>query len=711
MKTMGVEHLPERPKLRRDSIFLQTHDGIYFRTRSSTFTLKGKAIYGTFVSLVPYLNGTSSWRSLVETLEGKQRALLLQLLATLLQRGVIYDWDPENAIQLDQGVAACFAAQFEFLEHWGEHPRAKFMRFRYSRFLLLGHGAPFLASGSALLRNGLHRLWVMGEETGDLGLLHAQCEELERQGVESRVAVCRADQLASLDTFDLVIFCSDRPSYREVHTLNERCKSSGARFLPACVFNGSTIVGPYVSAEVPGCWLCVALRWSDNAPQNEACRFWKSLTVEVAMPVGDAALSSPMAQMLGNSVAFEAFKLATGVPEPEARTHILVQDTFTLESSIHPVLPHPACTLCHRPAPTASIEKQFVREEQLSKWSKLMDERFGIFQQFDDGEIEQLPLRLSCICFHSPLHGSEDGALRVYGWSDATTIDARWHALAEAVKTYSYFSVMHLPTFSTKSLLQKPDKELVSWKQLPEVHLSDPLPDQWLKAESLASRAEVFVPAVAVCHSPKNGLAGWGVGLTLETAALDGIWSASAELAIRELIKGELLLRLWIPPDDGLPAKTEYLLSTIRRLQLPLTVLAAHFNGLIVVIATVKTSNQIGIEDFATVARMRFVDAVDTALAELIACEQMRQAGYTRLKHLPHYVSFTGLSITMEDWAPAEVDFASPSVSDHELLARCSTESSYEWLYVDITPVDILSTNTFNVCKILARCKIGSSCG
>src|SRR5689334_21750097 len=95
-------------KLRRDAVYLRTEEGILFRTRDSTFVLKGANIYATFRTLVPYLDGTIDCYTLTKSVRKENRQAVGELLGILLQRSVLRAVDVDDAALLERSVSDVF---------------------------------------------------------------------------------------------------------------------------------------------------------------------------------------------------------------------------------------------------------------------------------------------------------------------------------------------------------------------------------------------------------------------------------------------------------------------------------------------------------------------------------------------------------------------------------------------------------------------------
>ena len=72
-----------RPKLKGDTFFMPTQDGIYLRSNQKSFWIKGKVVYRWLECLVPYFNGCYTLEEIVEGLDPAQQAMVTHLVDIL----------------------------------------------------------------------------------------------------------------------------------------------------------------------------------------------------------------------------------------------------------------------------------------------------------------------------------------------------------------------------------------------------------------------------------------------------------------------------------------------------------------------------------------------------------------------------------------------------------------------------------------------------
>src|SRR5215469_6296387 len=178
-----------RPKLKQDSVFLQTEEGVFLKNGEVVFSIKGKHIYRLMSRLAPYMTGEHTLATICKGLEAGQRVSIEKLVTTLLQRGIVKNHIPEAIEMLPQAVCDAFKMQIEFVDHYVEEPLRHFKMFCGSRLLLRGAGRSLSFLAVSLLRNGLRRLVLAPLDNWQMhqGVLQEEQAALLERGVESEV--------------------------------------------------------------------------------------------------------------------------------------------------------------------------------------------------------------------------------------------------------------------------------------------------------------------------------------------------------------------------------------------------------------------------------------------------------------------------------------------------------------------------------------------
>lgn len=554
-----------RPKLKQDSVFLQTDDGVFLRSDETTFLLKGKSVYRWISVLSPYMTGEYTMDQLCDGLEPAQRDTVVRLVDTLLQRGVLKNHLPEASGMLSDEVLKQFSSQIEFIEHYADRPQERFKTFRESRVLLIGYGEAFTSLAISLIRNGLRELFLAPTDGPEAYLqeLEPEMGGLRQQGVEvcaTTVDLELQGASGSLGDYDIVAYCSDGGSLKDVYNLNQRCINASQAFLPAIVFNGQALIGPFVKRVGQPCWLCLQMRFSANADENSSIVMWRELTLGNVLPGNDTPFFTSSARRLGNGLSFELFKLLAGHLPPETERGVIIQDLETLESRRGALVAHPLCPSCSHFDLNTSIRQlldvvaekrdhELATEALFARSAQLFDPRLGVFHSFADDEISQVPLKVARLKMGSFV--SPTPTIEVIQYGVENLLEARRVALTEAVLRYT----RELPdargmVFASLNEMAEQGKraispeELTTWSGGTSVERN--VRTEWLPAVALSDQELCFVPAAAVySQSSLNRLgafektsAGAVAGLAYRDILITGILSALSYECLREILLG-----------------------------------------------------------------------------------------------------------------------------------------------------------------------------
>ncbi|MFI1225752.1 MULTISPECIES: TOMM precursor leader peptide-binding protein [unclassified Streptomyces] len=395
-----------RPRIRRDVLFTETPGGVLFHNADGGFHLTGRTAYRFASLVVPHLTGQHLLAELCAGFGPAQRAMAGELVKTLYARGFARDTpEAETAGDtLDGTTAERFAAQLAYVDHYADDAPARFARYRATRVAVLGDDATARWCALSLVRNGCARVGTV-----------AAPDDVR---AEAAANGARVDELtagtdagwADLAGYDVVVVTGAGAGPR-THRLLVAGVPEGVTLIPAWLFGRRLVVGPLATADSTGCWSCALLRLGGNVDPGTAAELWSEAAG--AVPHGAAALSGPVAAMVGNLVGYEIFRLTTGALPAETAGHALVQDLESLDVMAEPVQPHPRCARCaalpaDEPAPlpdtlalpvTATVETARDAEalvEELNRISTALVRPYtGIFRSYDDEELTQTPLKLS----------------------------------------------------------------------------------------------------------------------------------------------------------------------------------------------------------------------------------------------------------------------------------------------------------------------------
>ncbi len=363
-----VERNRQPPRYRGDSrvrllrapelIFETTAEGVWLRTQQAMFHLKGQQIGAWLERLLPFFDGRRPLCELCEPLDEPRRAMVLRLVDSLVERGALLPVSAEDEGWLSADERRRFAPQLQFLASLEEDPAACFARFRATRCQLLGDAGAASSVAAALQRLGLQSPTVLAEP--------------------------------AVDGADVVLYCAGRRELTELQRVHSECRRRGIPFLASWVDGHELVVGPWMEPSTSGCWECLRARWTARLEKPESSRL-RTLRRDPGRGVASGS---------GDSlVAWIAFQHLTGCVD-RGGARLWVRDLATWETTLHPLIPAPACGGCRAapedaerlwPEKLAADGDPAEAGDLLAEVERLANERTGIFQ-IEDGKLRQLPL-------------------------------------------------------------------------------------------------------------------------------------------------------------------------------------------------------------------------------------------------------------------------------------------------------------------------------
>ncbi|MFG2603325.1 TOMM precursor leader peptide-binding protein [Streptomyces sp. NPDC048514] len=674
-----------RPRIRRDVLFTRTPNGVLFHNAHGGFNVVTQSAYRFASLIVPHLDGERRVEELCAGMGDLHRDMVVRLVRALYARGFARDAGPRPvADALATQVAARFAHQLDYLDHYADDAPGRFQRFRSTPVAVLGGDALARWAALGLLRNGCAAVAVTGQDPAqgvlsrelhgveDTRELDAEAAGLAEGGCPVRLARLPrpADGTygwADLDGWDTVLVTGVDAPRRILRLLTEGVPA-GRRLLGAWTFGDRAVVGPVMTAGTPGCWCCAALRLGASAAAADSARLWAS--VGPAAPLGTTApaLAGPLAGMLGNLLAFEVFRLTTGALPAETRNQVVVQDLDSLDVLTEPVLQHPRCPFCatedmggpaesgvpagdllrasHSDDRAAAAPADGAADEdaakaalsELERRDVLVRETVGVFTAYADDDWEQTPLKVGTVRL-----GIEPGRVRRVSAADVHHVaGARLAALFRAAEVYAEHVVP--PTVLDTGALEAVAGK---WRRIApaDFDVSSGLDvaaeriAHWSEATSLLDGRTVLVPAGAV-----RTLGGWNEqGLFERTSAGTGAAGTPRGALARGLrtaltldaLHGAVRRRAPVPLVDpaSLTGDPEllFLLRSAQNLATTVEVLdltAAGGDVLPVAVARLTDAGT-GAVRWATGSGLHPREAVREALRDLLGAEQLRRAGAT----------------------------------------------------------------------------------
>ena len=592
-----------RPKLRRDSLFLQTRDGVFLQSDDAMFSLKGKNIYRLLVTLSPYMDGAYTLEELCQELGAEQQGTIIRLVQTLLQRGILLERTLETPGLLPEPVVRSFQDQIEFIEHYRDHPIQRFKAFRESRILLIGAGEAFLALATSLIQNGCREIFLACQDEAEAHLrgLEARADVLRQKGVEVLLTSIDAERRSAafaqrLATCDIAVYCSDTSSYKEILDLQQDCRKAGCSFLPVVFAQEQVVLGPFIEASGP-CWLCAQIRLAANADGDRNSAIWQALALDNDLSTRNTTFFPALARRIGNASGFEMFKKITEALPSELVNGIICQDNETLEAQHAPLLQYPLCPVCSQMTPALWAERTLILatgkhdsvltgEALLKQCNTLINPSLGILHSYDDDGLTQLPLKVSRLQGSSPATPPSQ-PISIIAFHSGSTLDARIVALKETLQQY----MSSLPDTRSMSVASMSELEMqgkialavpmfATWSGTPSLAREER--SQWLPAFSLVRQKLCSVPAAAAYpfsflnrrYLFEKTSAGSATGPNFEEVLLSGICSALAYEYMREFIQGRYpVIKLETDALEELETDLTFLLRSLKHFACPSTLL------------------------------------------------------------------------------------------------------------------------------------------
>jgi bacteriocin biosynthesis cyclodehydratase domain-containing protein len=548
-----------KPRIRQDVLYAQTPDGVLFHNADHGFHVASTSAYRLAATLMPYLNGELTVAQMCGGLGEAQRQMVARMVSELLERGFVRDTSLDVAPDpaLPPEVTKHFAAQIDYIDHYADSPVYRFAKLRSTRVAVVGDDPVARWCVLSLVRNGTAHVGVSAsiDRPGN-GFVDVRDEmaALDRLGCPARLhdLPARVRTWDDLAGYDVVLVSEAGAAPSPVPALLGAGIPDGVLLLTATTIGDSVLVGPLMSAQRSVCCVCAMLRFGANDDPGAAAQLWSRLAVGAAQPT--SVLGGPPAAMLGNLLAYEAFRAVTGAMPAEADDAVIVQRLDTLDAVTEPVVAHPHCPY-HRgagavdpvagitprePAMTGRPEDDDVDQSQqrlFTTASRLVRPHVGVFTRFDDEQYTQIPVKVARLRF--PLGHSERRALVAFDVHHL--IGARWSAVFAAAGLYAEHAA------ARPALAATGDRPVVEPARLAIRSGTDVPADRvahWMAGTSILSGGEVLVPAAAV-HGRFNGegvcvatSAGTGAAHSVAEALGAGLLSALAYDALNRAMRG-----------------------------------------------------------------------------------------------------------------------------------------------------------------------------
>ncbi|MGH3776954.1 MAG: TOMM precursor leader peptide-binding protein [Pseudonocardiaceae bacterium] len=427
-----------RPKLRGDTKYVPTPDGVYLQNNRRVLRIPGKQVYQWVDRLAPYLDGNHSLAELTDGLSADRAEMVDQLVDTLAAAGFVKDVEADCSHTLSPAETDSYAPEIAFIDYFCDSAASRFEAFRHTRVVAVGSGQTVAALVAANLAVGLRTVEVMitDECSTDLDRCHRHLETARQRDPDQKLIVQMVTSWdgdegaarAALGPFDAVVHVSDRPMPARAAMLDRVCRADGKVLVQAVIMGDQAWIGPLTGPddEQAAGWESAWRRLQATRTGPAAGRHRFAFTDEPTAPVSEY-LTSPTAALVANHASFEVFKHLTGVPMPETRGQLLRVDLETLRTTAHRFRPHPTCLPVAEIAPPnpealTEIVDRLARGEPTDEQvfshqvRGCFDGELGLFTFLDEGGLQQLPLNVCRVAISNPaLLPEPDGPVTAVG--------------------------------------------------------------------------------------------------------------------------------------------------------------------------------------------------------------------------------------------------------------------------------------------------------
>ncbi|MGJ3558321.1 TOMM precursor leader peptide-binding protein [Streptomyces sp. INA 01156] len=364
---------------------------------------------------------------------------------------------------MQPAVAARFAPQIAYLDHYADDADSRFAAFRGTRVAVLGDGPVARWCALSLIRNGCASVAVEaalaeGPATAaEFAELRAEAAEFTTQGSPAEVTVLpeagtgSAGGWTAYEGYDVVVAACGRDAFRTSIALLGHGVPDGRLLLPAWTFGERAVVGP-VSGRTP-----TAVWPARRCASARRGRGGRGRPLERSGPGGAPGPGprGPLAAMLGNLLGYEVFRLVTKALPAETRGQVLLQDMASFDVLAERLLPHPRCPFCRtRPSAPEPVDLTTAPERpafepvvaaapdddategplaELDRRSLALRPSVGVFTRYADEPVTQTPLKVGAV--EVPLGAA--GTRTVVAFDVQHTAGARLRALDAAAEVYA----------------------------------------------------------------------------------------------------------------------------------------------------------------------------------------------------------------------------------------------------------------------------------
>ncbi|MEU6155648.1 hypothetical protein ABZ816_37250 [Actinosynnema sp. NPDC047251] len=390
-----------RPKLRTDALWVPDDDGAFLLCNAASLTIRGKSSYALIDRIAPHLDGSATLGDLVRGLPPAVGEQVRLLVHNLHDAGFVRNAGVDRAHGLSARELTAYAGELAFIEYFGDSPAARYESFRDAAVLCVGSGRTLEGLVRALVQLGNRRTTavLMAGDPSALGVRQVVADAQTRDpdltveviGPDDGPIAARTRLAELVRRTAVVLHFADEFDAAAAGWLDEHCERAGRTVLHGVIAGDEAWLGPLAGP----------------AGGTRGPDLWRRLRVTTAP---SPFLGTPTARIVAGQLAFEAFKLLTGVPADDFRDRAVRIDLATLEteavvlSAEAPEVPAApggwAASLPPDDTGSAAFSPVFRSEA---------DSRFGAVGEVDEGSLAQVPLH----CCRAAVTSVEDDGARV----------------------------------------------------------------------------------------------------------------------------------------------------------------------------------------------------------------------------------------------------------------------------------------------------------
>lgn len=382
-----------RLKVKRDTFFLpDPNSGVFFRNNVSSFRMEGSMIDQWVEKLIPMFNGEYTLEYLTHGLPVAYRDRVFEIAEALYRNGFVRDVSQDRPHHLKEQILKNYASQIEFVDNLLDSGGFRFQTYRQSRVLAVGSGPFFVSLVASLLDSGLPKFQMLITESNQTNrqrlmelVAHAHKTDADVEIEEVTLKNEGENYWEEIvKPFDYILYVSEKGDVEELQLLHRVCREEKKVFLPAICLDQAGLAGPIVHPDSEVCWESAWRRIHQSA-----------LIKSQEIPTPSA---TPVA-MLANVIVFELFKEVTGVSERVQKNQFFLLELETLEGNWHSFIPHPLVTGQTSSRLVEDIDMRLAQGTErgdqrnlLLSFNQLTSKVTGIFHNWEEGDLKQLPL-------------------------------------------------------------------------------------------------------------------------------------------------------------------------------------------------------------------------------------------------------------------------------------------------------------------------------